>query len=213
MKKIFLVLSLLLAASASMVQAQEDVKVRFGVTAGFAMTKWNGDFDLGGEDFSFSPGTSFNPGFRGGVVAELQLSQKWSVQPEVLFSYEGTKLDSIGTASAMYIKVPILVYRNFQNIGPGQLSPAIGPYFSFGLGGSADGEETLGYDGIAEKFDWGLQFRVNYEMQKYVEGLYAYIGYEQGLTSTYNMGLMAGVGYKFAYSKWLKAAQGGIFSY
>lgn len=210
MKKIFLALSLLLGLSVTAVQAQEDVKVRFGVTAGFAMTKWNGDLALQGADLS---GSSFNPGFRLGAVAELQMSAKWSVQPELLFSYEGTKLDSIGSANAMYIKVPILVYRNFQNIGPGQLSPALGPYFSFGIGGSADGEQTLGYDGIAEKFDWGLQLRVNYELFKYVEGLFANIGYEQGLTSTYNMGLMVGVGYKFAYSKWLKSAKGGIFSY
>lgn len=206
MKKIFLVLSLMIGVSVMMVQAQEDVKVRFGATAAFAMTKWNGDLKLNESDLS---GASFNPGFRLGAVAELQMTGKWSVQPELLFSYEGTKLDTM-TASAMYIKVPILVYRNFPNIGPGQLSPALGPYFSFGIGGD---EETMGYDGIAEKFDWGLQLRVNYELNRYVEGLFAYVGYEQGLTNTYNMGLMAGIGYKMAYSKWLKSANKGIFSY
>lgn len=211
MKKIFFTLSLLLAVSLSTVEAQEDVKVRFGVTAGFGMTKWNGDYS---SDF----GTSFKPGFRLGGVAEMMLTPKWSVQPELLFSYEGTGTDALGDANAMYIKLPILAYYNFQNIGPGQLSPGVGPYFAGGIGGKCDGESTLGYDGLAEKFDWGIQIRAAYELQTLgvanLNGMYGFVGYEQGFTKTYNMGLLVGVGYKFQYNKWLKSAYNkGIFKY
>lgn len=209
MKKILFALSLLLVTSMTTVKAQEDVKVRFGLTAGFNMTKWNGDY-------SSELGTSFMPGFNLGGVAEMQLFAKWSVQPELLFSYEGTNTDDFGSASAMYIKLPVLVYYNFLNVGPGQLSPGVGPYFAGGVGGSFDGGSTLGYDGIAEKFDWGMQIRVAYELQTLgvtaLNGMYAYVGYEQGFTKTYNMGLKVGVGYKFQYSKWLKSAYNkGIF--
>lgn len=233
------------AMSASLVQAQEDVKVRFGGTAAFSMTQWSG---------SNYEGSSFVPGGRIGAVAELVINPKWSVQPELLFSYEGTKLTgykgiaaegqlegieegfndlsntNVGdiesafnsgdklTASAMYIKLPLLVYYNFHKIGPGQLSPGVGPYFGLGIGGKCDDLNTLGQDGIADKFDWGLQLRVAYELTDLgasrVNGLFAYLGYEQGLTKTYNMGLTVGVGYKFPYSKWLRSAGGkGIFKY
>jgi hypothetical protein len=36
------------------------------------------------------------PGFNLGGVAEMQLFAQWSVQPELLFSYEGTNTDEFG---------------------------------------------------------------------------------------------------------------------
>lgn len=246
MKKIIFALCLVFAMSASLVQAQEDVKVRFGGAAAFSMTQWSGDNYVE---------SSFVPGGRIGVVSELVINPKWSIQPEILFSYEGTKLagykgvlsenqlegmenavneiegieveditgafgndDSKVTAKAMYIKIPMLLYYNITRVGPGQLSPGVGPYFGFGIGGKCEGINTLGQDGIADKFDWGFQLRVSYELTELnagkVNGIFAYLGYEQGLTKTYNMGLLVGVGYKFPYSKWLRSAGNkGIFKY
>lgn len=149
MKKIGVILSLLFCTVASF--AQNDVKVRFGGQVGFNMSKWAGDY----EDLY---GTSFRMGGNAGALAEIQVNQKWSIQPELMISMEGTKTDGgnlvfceQGPAnsgepvltyglpediSAWYIKVPIWVLYNF-NIGPGRLSPGLGIYCAWAFTGKA----------------------------------------------------------------------------
>lgn len=153
MKKIGVLLSLLFCTMAGF--AQNDVKVRFGAQVGFNMSQWAGDYET-------LYGTSFRMGGNLGGVAEIQVNQKWSIQPELMLSMEGTKTDG-GTLSfcktgpdmsgepqldytlpedisAMYIKVPIWVLYNFR-VGPGRLSPGAGLYVSW-----AFTSKTEGYD-------------------------------------------------------------------
>ena len=169
MKKIAFVLSMILCSFASL--AQNDVKVRFGVEAGFNMSKWDGDY----KDFL---GTSFKPGFNLGGLAEIQINQKWSVQPELLVSMEGTKTDGgVKTfcaesdnplyfsmpdeVSAIYLKVPIFVYYSFHNVGPGRLSPGLGLYLAWGIAGKTNEIRTFSsksffqesYDAIADDYE------------------------------------------------------------
>lgn len=152
MKKIGLFLSFLLCTMA--VFAQNDVKVRFGGEAGWNMSKWAGDY----EDLY---GTKFRMGGNAGVLAEIQVNQHWSIQPEFLVSIEGTKTKG-GTinfcenavtdegpmsfvlpdnVSAWYFKVPIWVLYSFQNVGPGRLSPGVGVYCAWAFKGKVgDGD-------------------------------------------------------------------------
>lgn len=147
MKKIGLFLSLLFCTMAAF--AQNDVKVRFGGQVGFNMSKWAGDY----EDLY---GTKFRMGGNAGVLAEIQVNQRWSIQPEFLISMEGTKTDGgsltffknevsglgqmeVGLpddVSAWFFKVPIWVTYSF-NVGPGRLSPGVGIYAAWAFTGKA----------------------------------------------------------------------------
>lgn len=179
------------------VQAQQDVKVRFGGIVGFNMSQWGGDY---ADDLK----TTFKPGFHIGGVAELLfISEKWSIQPELLFSYEGTNSDVLSKGiSAMYIKAPILLYYNFKLGDSGRLSPGLGIYAAGGIGGKVDGEFDT-FDGL-EAFDWGAEARLVYEaFNKKGGGIFFGLGFAQGFSLTHSTQLKASVGYKFPYSKWL----------
>lgn len=147
--------------SALFVSAQNDVKVRFGVEAGYNMSKWDGDY----KDMM---GATFKPGFNLGGLAEIQVNQLWSIQPELLISMEGTKTDgrvlSFGqnkeanmngsalsiqfpdVVDAWYIKVPIFAYYNFNHVGPGRLSPGLGIYLGWAFAGKTEDVGTFADD-------------------------------------------------------------------
>ncbi len=223
MKKAFFIISLLLTCLVA--SAQEDVKVRFGVSAGFNMTKWGGDFD---SKFS----TGFKPGFHAGGLAELQIGDYWSVQPELQIAAEGTNTDLIDKIGAVYIKVPVTVFYSIRNVGPGRLSPGLGIYVSGGVGGktqdvgtfaddsyframNALAPEEFSEDLIPDQFDYGVAFKISYEVQhEKVSGLCGTLGVSYGLTECKSLGLLFSVGYKFPYSKWLRSTYNtGIFEY
>ncbi len=241
MKKIcFVLMAMILCAFAAF--GQKDVKVRFGVEGGFNMTQWNGnllpDYSQSVDNFKRDlSDAGIKPGFHAGVLADLVIQTHWSIQPEVLFTMEGSKVtqnlrvkvpsldpeaevqyvDSVAekNVTAFYIRIPILVYYNITNVGPGQLSPGIGFFFAGGVGGSVEGGgKTFGDDGVLDEFDWGLNVKVNYEMQKKVSGLFAGIGFSQGFSTSKSTGLSVSVGYKFQYAKFLKRAYNtGILEY
>ncbi len=251
MKKILFAVVAILFGSLT-VSAQKDVKVRFGLEAGFNMTKWNGELVpnytfpteslLSGFDDS-----GIKPGFHAGALADLIIQERWSIQPEVLFSLEGSKIkfpgtDKMAKVSAMYIKIPVLVYYNIKNVGPGQLSPGLGLFLAGGVGGKYEietspvtaaengdmfavldwavngGTETYktfdDEEGILDQFDWGLNVKVFYEMQKVVSGLFFSAGFSQGLSTSKSTGISVSVGYKFPYVKFLKKAYNtGLLEY
>ena len=195
MKKIFFTLSFMLLSFICTVQAQKEVFVRFGGVAGFNVSKW------GGDDFKDLE-TTFRPGFHVGGVAELMLTDNWSIQPELLFSYEGTNSDQLDKGiSAMYIKFPIVVFYNFY-VGSGLLSPGIGGYCAGGIAGKVDGDQNTFGDEALNRFDWGVEARLAYELQN---GVFASLGVSQGFTQTHSMALKVSLGYKFPYSKWLRS--------
>lgn len=223
MKKIIFAVFAMIVSLSSM--AQKDVKVRFGVEGGFNMTKWNGalvpnyahETDQLISDFASS---GMKPGFHVGGLADLVIQDKWSIQPELLVTMEGSKIainDSIGSkkVTALYIRIPILVYYNIMNVGPGQLSPGLGFFFAGGIGGSVeDGGKTFGDDGVLDEFDWGLNVKVAYELQKVASGLFVSAGFSQGFSTSKSTGISLSVGYKFQYAKFLKRAYNtGLLEY
>ncbi len=241
MKKLFFVLaSLILLSSSAMAAGEKDVKVRFGLEAGFNMTKWNGNLM---PDYGVSPDlikatadlkdASVRPGFHAGAMADIVIQTHWSIQPELLFQLEGSQVESPfyefdedgsimaeGTITenftAAYIRIPILVYYNITNVGPGQLSPGLGIFLAGGVGGhgSVTERKTFGVDGILDEFDWGLNVKVAYELQKVASGLYMSAGFSQGFTTSKSTGLSVSVGYKFQYWKGIKKAYNtGILEY
>jgi hypothetical protein len=223
MKKIVFMLAAMILCSLSL-SAQNEVKLRFGLLGGFNMTKWNGellpDYSKTYNDFLEASSiddledAGFTPGFHVGALADMVINDKWSIQPELLFAMEGSKVVD-DKFSALFIKIPVVVYYNFLNVGPGQLSPGLGVYFAGAVGGSrGDGGDTFGKEGVLDEFDWGVNVKVNYEFQKFASGLFAGLYFAQGLTTSKTTGFGLSVGYKFKYWKYLKRVYNtGVLEY
>jgi hypothetical protein len=116
MKKVLLA-SALLALAATAAQAQ---RATFGLKAGASLTN-----AVGGPSYFKN-----KFGFHGGLVANLPLSDMFSIQPEVLYSMKGYKFDgadpmgaSLRSAQTLhYLDVPVLARLNtgglFFEAGP-----------------------------------------------------------------------------------------------
>jgi hypothetical protein len=96
--------------------------VSFGVKGGvnFASINFSGDF---------SPDVKSKVGFHTGVFVSLMLSDKIGIQPEALYSIQGTKID-ISTYDQQYnlayINVPILLRYNLNDMISLHAGPQIG---------------------------------------------------------------------------------------
>jgi len=113
MKKLFVMAVLLIAGSSSM-NAQG---IDFGVKAGANFAKLDGD-GIDGDNL-----TSFHVG----ALLEVNVFENFSVQPEVLYSSQGTKIED-EDIKLDYLSVPVLA--KFYLISD-KLSIEAGPQFSF----------------------------------------------------------------------------------
>ncbi|SHG64733.1 hypothetical protein SAMN05444481_10671 [Flavobacterium frigidimaris] len=81
MKKIILAAVLFMATSAT-IQAQ---LLKIGVKAGVNFANQTGDASFSGIDYSKDGITSYHAG----LIAEVKLLEKFSIQPELLYSTQG----------------------------------------------------------------------------------------------------------------------------
>ncbi|WP_160137736.1 porin family protein [Chryseobacterium sp. c4a] len=154
MKKLFVGLAF---AGSLFINAQEKAKssspIKFGVKAGINATT------MSRSDYSFSNGYQNNDeklkvGFNAGVFVNIPVAEKFSVQPELLFSQLGSKSEirnktSYGNQTSTmeanyktnlnYIVLPLMVQ---YNILP-QLYVEAGPEFGLLLGGKVKGDMTI----------------------------------------------------------------------
>ena len=98
MKKILLLACLAAGLSSTAAHAQG---ARIGIKAGPSLTS------LIGKD---ADGFKYKFGFHGGILAELGVTDNFAIQPEVLFSMKGAKVDDSqdGRVNQSYIDVPVL---------------------------------------------------------------------------------------------------------
>jgi len=155
MKK--LLLSAVIAVFAmSNLNAQE---VKFGAKAGVNFASLSGD-DVEG----FDGRTSFHVG----AVAEIGISEKFAVQPELVYSSQGA---SVGDSNLKmdYINLPILA-KFFVAEG---FSIEAGPQVGFLISADAEGEDVKdsfkstdfsGALGLGYKLDSGLNFAARYNL-------------------------------------------------
>lgn len=151
MKKLILGLAF---AGGLLVHAQEKTQstspITFGVKAGFnasTLSKYDG-YD------GYDNDQKLKPGFNAGVFVNIPVAEKFSVQPEVLFSQLGSKTEEREVyyvnsdkfrretdykKTLNYLTVPVMVQ---YNILP-QLYVEAGPEFGFLLGGKDKGDFTL----------------------------------------------------------------------
>ncbi|TGD56782.1 porin family protein [Flavobacterium humi] len=119
-------------------------ETKFGVKAGLNLANLTGDLD----------DTSMKASFHVGGFAEIKISDKFAVQPEVLYSVQGADVDG-GTYEFSYINVPIMA--KFFPIP--QLSLEAGPQVGFLT--SAKGKPDDGPDIDVKDFLKSTDFGIN----------------------------------------------------
>ena len=186
MKKI--ILSLVAVATFGAVNAQD---MKFGAKAGINMSNFTGDAN-----------TDSKIGFQVGAFAEFKVSEKFAVQPEILFSNLGAKYDVLGTTvteNANYILIPVMAKYYVANAFSLEAGPQIGFLMSAKAKGDGDSVDTK--DNY-KSMDFGLNLGAGYDV---AENINIGLRYSLGLSNiadasgfdvkTSNIALA--VGYKF----------------
>ncbi len=155
--------------------------IRFGLKGGANFSTLDGD-DVDADNLT---------SFYGGALVEINVFQNFSVQPEVLYSSQGAKVEGLGDIKLDYINVPVLA--KFYLISD-KLSLEAGPQFGFLV--NQDLEETF----EAKSFDFaavgGLGFNIT-------DNFFVQARYVIGLTDASenaevkNTTIQAGVGFRF----------------
>jgi len=163
MKKVLLV-TVMAVLGLSNVNAQE---IHFGAKGGLNFASISGD-NAGGKDLV----TAFNFG----VLAEIPISQKFSFQPELMYSGQGYGFHD-KTVALHYLNIP-LIGKYYLTKG---LSIEAGPQIGFLL--SAKNDNTDVKDSF-NTFDFGLNFGVGYKLDN---GLNFGARYNLGLSDINNI--------------------------
>ncbi|MDO7171824.1 porin family protein [Mariniflexile sp. AS56] len=156
MKKVLLVVAIAVLGLAN-VNAQE---IKFGAKGGLNFATISGDNTEATE-----PVTAFNFG----LVAEIPINEKFSFQPELMYSGQGYSFDSDALVALNYLNMP-LMGKYYVTKG---LSVEAGPQIGFLLSAEKDNTDlkdsfnTLDFGvnfGLAYKLDNGLNFGARYNL-------------------------------------------------
>ena len=200
MKRLSLVVLILLLYSVNVVG-----QVRYGVMGSVQASTVSSTVDL----TSLGPtlGTLAVPidqrvGFRAGLMADIPLTDRLSIRPQLLYSVKGGNVDvgtfvanaltrvglpsstlSIGTSVSKvvvdYIELPVMVMYGF-GAGPGRLVVGAGPYAALAVGGTINGEPINFDTSNFRKHDLGVTASLGYELPV---GLRVSAYYAYGLTN------------------------------
>ncbi|MGL2966407.1 porin family protein [Flavobacterium sp. XGLA_31] len=152
MKKIILTMAVVLTATFANAQKGGSDDMKFGVKAGLVNSNFAGDFS----------GGDANTGFYIGGLVDFSVSEKFHVQPELLYSVEGAK-----DAKINFLRIPVMAkYYVIEG-----LSLQAGPEFGF----KAGGDDIKDY---AKSLDYGIGFGAGYELES---GLMFDLRYNLGL--------------------------------
>ncbi|OXA99835.1 hypothetical protein B0A75_09950 [Flavobacterium oncorhynchi] len=167
MKKILLAAVLFLATSAT-IQAQ---LLKLGVKAGVNFASQTGDAGLNGVAFDKDGITSYHAG----LVAELKLLEKFSIQPELLYSTQGATYKFKDAQEDFknklaYLSIPVMAKIYMTK----SLSLEVGPQASFLLSQKND----VRFDD-ANTFDFALNAGLGL---KITESIFVQGRYSLGLT-------------------------------
>jgi opacity protein-like surface antigen len=171
MKKIILTIAAVLVFGFA--NAQKDMK--FGVKAGYTSSNFTGDW-IGDATTGF---------YLGGLV-DFSVSEKFHVQPELLYSMEGAK-----DAKLNFLRIPIMAKYYVMD----GLSLQAGPELALKAGGD-DIKDSV------KSMDYGLGFGAGYELSS---GLMFDARYNLGMNNIYDgtgatlktVSINIGLGYRF----------------
>ena len=152
MKKSFLIIAIIVFGLTNL-NAQE---VKFGAKAGLNLASITGDETDGIES---------RTAFHVGAVAEISISDKFSVQPELLYSAQGAKDSFEGIdvdAKIDYLNLPIMA-KYYVAEG---FSLELGPQVGFLLSAKAEGGgESIDFKDETKGIDFGANFGVGYKLE------------------------------------------------
>ena len=190
---------LFMTASFGMLQAQEEnVTTEFGVKGGFNMSNFLSDDDEATDE-------NILYGFNAGVYATLPISDFVAIQPEILFTTRGSKLEynsDIASGDAKfklnYIEVPLLVRVNITK----NFNLQAGGYASYLVSSKLTGDGAVEFDEDIDtddlnKFDAGIVAGVGVDFSPISIG----VRYNYGLTTIGKERTIAGETYTFPDAK------------
>lgn len=191
MKKILLSAAAIMAFGFAS-QAQD---IKFGAKAGLNIADFGGDAETSGS----------RTGFHVGAVAEFKLTEQFSIQPELLYSMQGAKFETLDGFDVVeedmkldYLNIPIMAkYYLFEGF-----SIQAGPQVGFLMSAKAEDEDVK--DSF-KSIDFALNGGVGYELPL---GVFFQARYSAGLAnvadgegsddySINNNVISVSVGYKF----------------
>ncbi|MFD2827756.1 porin family protein [Leeuwenhoekiella polynyae] len=200
MKKLILIASFI-ALGTTAAKAQDTF--HFGVKGGVNFANIAGD-DSADQDSRTS--------FYAGLVAELPISEMFSIQPEVIYSAQGSTIAAIDEDNFLdvddnieyqldYIQVPLMAKIYLAD----GLSLQAGPSFNFLVSEEIDNQPTSASGDIdivngANDFEFGTAAGLEYQFDS---GLFIQGRYTRGFTkiydnvNAYNYAIQAGVGFVF----------------
>lgn len=155
----------------------------FGAKAGLNMSNFTGDSE-----------TDAKIGFHVGVFAEIGITDKFAVQPELLYSALGAKDDNANYDSN-YLLVPIMA----KFYATEQFSLEVGPQVGFLMSAKYDGEDIKD---LYNSTDFGLNFGAGYNVS---ENINIGVRYSLGLSNVVDVpgadvktsNIALGLGFKF----------------
>lgn len=177
MKKIILsalaVCTFILTNAQDLPKTIKGLDVTFGAKAGLNLSTLVGD----------TQNASMKPGFHIGGMAELELTEKLSVQPELLYSLQGTRYDD-GTSdynyNLSYITLPVI---GKYYVAEG-LSLEAGPQVGVLISAKSKGNgESINHKKNTSSIDFGANIGAGYKMDS---GLNFALRYSLGLVNTYD---------------------------
>ena len=177
MKKILLLAVFTILGFAN-VNAQE---IKFGAKAGLNFSTVNG-----GNSSNIDYVTSYHVG----VVSEIPISEKFSFQPEIMYSRQGYTFNN-DVIAMNYLNIP-LMGKYYVTKG---LSLEAGPQIGFLLSAKNEGVKVTN---SFTTFDFGFNFGVGYKLENGLNfGARYNLGVTKADTDIRNASFQASVGYFF----------------
>ena len=157
MKKVLLLIPCLLLVVAATAQ-----ELRIGLRGGLNLANQSIESEeLDAVNFDYD--SEGRIAWQAGLVIDAAITDMFAIQPALLLSSKGHRFEENNAlfdldtrARLLYVHVPVPV---LVRVGVGDLAVfgGLGPYFSFGVGGSLDSEGDAGGIGFNEEgdIDWG----------------------------------------------------------
>jgi opacity protein-like surface antigen len=185
MKKLFIAAIAVLAFGSA--NAQET---KFGVKAGLNFSNFTGDVE----------NNSMKVGFHVGGLVNIKVSDKFAVQPELLYSGQGAKFDGGVTVSADYLNIPVMAQFKIAD----KFSLEAGPQIGFLMSAKAKGSgQTVDVKEFYNSTDFGINIGAGYDVTENINvGLRYTIGVsniakDSGDYKEGNSNIAFALGYKF----------------
>ena len=184
---------LFLALATTALALTSKAQLSFGLRAGVNFQNINGK-DYSGKDLDYKMKT----GFHIGVNAEIPVVPDFYLQPGLLYSTKGAKIEVTNADDAKiklaYFEVPInLLYK--PTLGPGKLLLGFGPYVAFGVGGKytdpADKDYDVKFDGNVKSSEYNAKY---YYAKRLDVGGNLLVGYELAKKISFQLNAQLGMG-------------------